>query len=113
VEDRDIGRAGDLLLGRLRNEQGGDEQENFRAHDFDDRIFLALWRRIMRHGDEKRMANRCLTVEALLALAAGVLEGAVIRGVVVENQSGRPLACALVTAQRVATAFGENTRRTS
>ena len=38
----------------------------------------------------------------LLWLAASALEAAVIRGVVVENQTGRPLARALVTVQPVA-----------
>src|SRR5579863_4583072 len=38
----------------------------------------------------------------LLALAAGTLDAAVIRGVVVENQSGKPLARALVVVQPVA-----------
>jgi protocatechuate 3,4-dioxygenase beta subunit len=37
-----------------------------------------------------------------LALAAGTLDAAVIRGVVVENQSGKPLARALVVVQPVA-----------
>jgi len=42
----------------------------------------------------------------LLSLAAGALQAAVIRGVVVENQTGRPLARALVTVQPVAGTAG-------
>jgi protocatechuate 3,4-dioxygenase beta subunit len=42
----------------------------------------------------------------LLWWAAAVLQAAVIRGVVVENQTGRPLARALVTAQPVAGTAG-------
>jgi hypothetical protein len=50
----------------------------------------------------------------LLALAAGALDAAVIRGTVVENQTGHPLARALVALQPVAGTSGQpQTVRTS
>ena len=47
--------------------------------------------------------SKCL----LLALAAGAIHAAIIRGVVVENQTGKPLARTLVTVQPVSGTPGQ------
>src|SRR5580700_8535770 len=59
----------------------------------------------------RRLHRRKLA--ALLALAAGTMQAAVIHGTVVENQTGHPLARATVTVQPVGSGSASQSVRTN
>src|SRR6185369_12664587 len=58
-------------------------------------------------GTEASMGQKLMPKWLLLALLGGGLQAAVIRGTVVENQTGRPLARVVVTAHPVPGTLGQ------